>query len=335
MAGKRIDFAYIREHADIARVCSYYGIELQREGSRDGQHKAFCPFHNDQRPSLKVNTEKGAFNCFGCGEHGNVLDFVMKLDQIELRPAAEKVADICDIPTAGGSDRRRRSPAPLSREPAPPTAPEPTEPECAPTDESPANPPITFTLRLDTEPIPWLTQRGITADMSEAFGLGLATRGLLKGRIAIPIHNAAGALAAYCGRYPADEPPEDAPKYLLPKGFRKELEVFNLHRQPRGAKVLVAVESYLSVIKLHCWGLPVVSFMGRSVSDAQRALLREWGVGRLVVLFDGDQPGREGAAAVAGALASDTWVRVATLSNGTKPHHLDEASIRELLRGVW
>lgn len=334
MAGKRIDFAYIREHADIALVCAHYGIELEREGSRAGQHKALCPFHNDQRPSLKVNTEKGAFNCFGCGEHGNVLELVMKLDQIELRPAAEKVAAICDIPTADGCTHRRRSPAPLTREPAPP-APEATTPESAPADEPDVNPPITFTLRLDTEPIPWLTQRGITPEMSEAFGLGLATRGLLKGRVAIPIHNAAGELVAYCGRFPADEPPADAAKYLLPKGFRKELEVFNLSRQPRGAQVLVAVESYLSVVKLHCWGLPVISFMGRSVSDAQRALLREWRIGRLIVLFDGDQPGREGAAVVAGALSSDTWVRVAALPDGVKPHRLEEASVRELLRGVW
>jgi CHC2 zinc finger len=46
-----------------------------------------CPFHNDQHPSFSVSAEKGLFHCFGCGESGDVFDFVMKLEDIGFSEA--------------------------------------------------------------------------------------------------------------------------------------------------------------------------------------------------------------------------------------------------------
>jgi len=72
----RIDFKYVRQHADIARVIAHFGIDLHQDGSKPEQMKGLCPFHEDTKPSLKVNTERNIFNCFACKAKGNVLDFV-------------------------------------------------------------------------------------------------------------------------------------------------------------------------------------------------------------------------------------------------------------------
>ena len=77
--------------------------------------------------------------------------------------------------------------------------------------------------------MPTLPSAGSHRKRWQFFGLGYCAKGTMSGRIAIPIHNHEGALVGYAGRWPG-EPPEERPKYKLPKGFRKSAEVFNLHR---------------------------------------------------------------------------------------------------------
>ena len=48
------------------------------------EFKACCPFHNEKTPSFTINDEKGFYHCFGCGEHGNVFDFVMKTEGLSF-----------------------------------------------------------------------------------------------------------------------------------------------------------------------------------------------------------------------------------------------------------
>lgn len=52
-----------------------------------------CPFHNDKTPSFSVSEEKGLFYCFGCGQSGDVFDFIMKLDGLTF-PEAKRVLGI-------------------------------------------------------------------------------------------------------------------------------------------------------------------------------------------------------------------------------------------------
>src|SRR5256885_944822 len=76
-------------------------------------------------------------------------------------------------------------------------------------------------------------------------------KGSMGGRIAIPIHNQAGQVVAYAGRWP-DDPPEGTAKYRLPKAFRKSLELFNCHRAGAAdaARPLVVVEGFFDCIKI-------------------------------------------------------------------------------------
>jgi DNA primase len=63
-----------KDHIDLARVVESAGVELRRQGSR---HVALCPFHDENTPSFFVFGDR-RFKCFGCGESGDVIDFVQK-----------------------------------------------------------------------------------------------------------------------------------------------------------------------------------------------------------------------------------------------------------------
>jgi hypothetical protein len=70
-------------------------------------------------------------------------------------------------------------------------------------------------------------------------------------------------------RFASDEkPPEGSGKYLLPKGFHKQLVLYNLNRV-RGRNHLVLVEGFFGVFRLHTLGVPAVALMGCSLSDEQ------------------------------------------------------------------
>ena len=74
----------------------------------------------------------------------------------------------------------------------------------------------------------------------------------MKDRIAIPIHNSIGELVAYSGRWVGDPPDKETPKYKLPSGFTKTLEVYNLHRarDEVGEKSLILVEGLFDCMKV-------------------------------------------------------------------------------------
>lgn len=342
MSAQRLDFKQIRADAEFATVLASYDIDLQKDGTQPGQHKALCPFHDDSRPSLKVNTERNIYHCFACDAKGNILDFVMEMDGTDIRTAARKVADLCGLAGATPVRKAKRKPRQTSAKPAPPPAAPETPVGQAAADPPAPNPALTFTLKLEQprSAVDWLAGRGLDAATIEHFGLGVASQKSksIAGRLAIPIHDQTGQLVAYCGRFIGDELPDaDTPKYVLPKGFRKDIEVFNLHRYlaaPPERPYAVLFESYFSVFRHH-QHVAALSVMGRSISPTQIAKLAEAGIARVLIVFDGDDPGRDGARSIAGALAPTLWTRVIDLPEGVKPHHLTWAELRPYLLSAW
>ena len=51
-----------------------------------------CPFHNEKTPSFSVNEDKGFYHCFGCGEHGDIISFVMKSENVDFKTAITELA---------------------------------------------------------------------------------------------------------------------------------------------------------------------------------------------------------------------------------------------------
>lgn len=84
-------FEKVKEGVDIEAAVETFGVKLNR--NRQG----LCPFHNEKTPSFSVDREKKMFKCFGCGESGDVIDFVAKLKGIEGLEAAKLLADMYNI----------------------------------------------------------------------------------------------------------------------------------------------------------------------------------------------------------------------------------------------
>ena len=151
----------------------------------------------------------------------------------------------------------------------------------------------------------------------------------MKNRVVIPIHDEKGQLVAYAGRWPEDDPPEGEQKYMLPAGFKKNLVLFNLHRVKEEEVVLV--EGYWSVFRLHELGLPAVALMGRTLSDEQEKLLASTQLKRLVVMMDGDQPGRQAQPELLPRLARKFFTRVVELPEGEQPDTVEESFLESCL----
>jgi len=56
------------------------------------EHSGLCPFHKEKSPSFTVNDEKGFYHCFGCGKHGNIINFLMETEGLSFPEAVEQLA---------------------------------------------------------------------------------------------------------------------------------------------------------------------------------------------------------------------------------------------------
>ncbi len=208
------------------------------------------------------------------------------------------------------------------------------------------NAPLDFMLK-DLDPKhPYLRDRGFQPDTIEYFGLGFCARGLMQGRVAIPIHDVADNLVGYAGRLVSDAAvDEEHPKYLFPapreRGnrrmeFHKSELLYNANRLFWPMADIVVVEGFPSVWWLTQWGWPdVVSVMGSTVSHAQAGIILSALIpdGRVWILTDGD-PGGEGCAKAALALlAPHRFCRWMKLKAG-QPTDLTPGDLEELLRGI-
>jgi DNA primase len=314
-----IDFTSLKRRASFATVLDRYGL------ARPSRHRHFilCPFHRESDPSCRIDQDRNRFHCFGCGAKGSVLDFVARLEGCTLRDAAVLVAAYCGI---AAEDAK---PA-MARDAGEPDASGKAErADGASSGSDTGIRPLGFTLRLDPSH-PYLAGRGLTPEAIAQFGLGFCDRGVMRGRIAIPIHDEAGRLIAYAGRWAAAAVPADRPRYLLPPGFRKQRVLFNLHRV-KAARTLTIVESYWSVFRLAALGVGAVGLMGREISPAHIALLRAAAAERLWLMLDGDSPGRSASAKILPELARHFFVKNIELPDLLKPHSAPEDVLRRLI----
>jgi DNA primase len=201
-------------------------------------------------------------------------------------------------------------------------------------------PPINLPLKFDLKNLdhshPYLKERGFTQATLEYFGVGHHSgKGIMAGRIAIPIANAEGQIVAYVGRWPGSEPPEAEGKYRLPLGFHKSLEIFNLHRAKACAREhgLVIVEGYFDVMRLFQYGVcHAVAVMGSTISEAQEQLILDavGPQGRVTLCFDGDQSGQSCTQDALQRLSQCVFVRAVRLGANIQPDDLQEDEVKAL-----
>ncbi|WP_296668081.1 DNA primase, partial [Demequina sp.] len=92
MAGtiNRDDIAAVRERAPLEEIVGQH-VSLKPAGV--GSLKGLCPFHDERSPSFHVRPAAGRWHCFGCGEGGDVIEFVMRMDGLPFSEAVEYLAD--------------------------------------------------------------------------------------------------------------------------------------------------------------------------------------------------------------------------------------------------
>ncbi|MGA9451866.1 MAG: CHC2 zinc finger domain-containing protein [Verrucomicrobiia bacterium] len=330
-----IDFKALRAKLDFEQVLRHYGVEVKRKGN---QHHGYCPLpnHSGKRnsPSFSANLEKGIFQCFGCGAKGNLLEFAAMMEKADPKDgmALHKVA----------AELQERFCPELGDRPKGKAA-EKKQPKAESEPELPVivNAPLDFELKGLNAKHPYLLNRGFTQETIDHFGLGFCSRGLLKDRVAIPLHDHEGKLVGYAGRVVDDSKiTEDNPRYRFPGArerdgkifeFRKALFLYNGFRFKAPVDDLIVVESFTSVWWLYQNGLPnVVATMGSDCSERQAelivALLKPGG--RAWILTDGDPAGERHAHSLLTKVSPHRFVRWVKLADGKQPTDLSAEQLK-------
>jgi DNA primase len=230
-------------------------------------------------------------------------------------------------PEAGESDETPKTSDTPRPKPVAKTAPAPVVENGTP------NKPLQFRLDKLVREHPYLAERGLSSETIIDFGVGFCAKGMMAERIAIPIHNPEGNVVAYAGRFPG-EAPEGTPKYKLPQGFRKSLELFNIDRAGKESGLLVIVEGFFGCMKLHQFGCRrVVALMGSTMSAAQEELIKRHTDrnSQVIVMLDEDEAGRAGREDIAVRLAKFVFVKVHTfVEDGQQPENLSTEEVKQL-----
>lgn len=223
---------------------------------------SLCPFHQDSSPSFHFNVRKGLFICFACGEKGSAKKLARRLDMALVENAT--VQGLIEAMSALEAAK--------------------LEPINKPIDERSLG-------RFAGAPhIYWRRKRGFTNATCKAFNLGYDP---LRDELTIPYRNVYGDLLGVIRRRLDDN---IYPRYLYPKGVKKNLLLFGIEKVYAGNLDRVAlVEGSLDAV--WCWqnGIPAVASLGSSLSEEQVDLLHEAGVHTVVLLHDYDLAGRKGA----------------------------------------
>ena len=322
MAGK-IPQSFIDElvnRIDIVDVIDAR-VPLKKAGK---DYTACCPFHNEKTPSFTVSQNKQFYHCFGCGEHGTAIGFLMEYEHISFVDSIEELAAMANMEVPRDAVR---------------TA---TDPMIEKTYQIMEKASEFYQQQLRDLPeakraVEYLKQRGMSGEIAAEFGVGYApsgwnsllpalgqehmqaliSAGLLvekgkngpydrfRDRIMIPIRDRRGRVIAFGGRILPDEQvgTEKAagPKYLnSPETpiFHKGRELYGLYdarKALRHPQKMLVVEGYMDVLALVQHGIRnVTATLGTATTpDHLESLYRI--VPEVVFCFDGDRAGRDAA----------------------------------------
>lgn len=340
-----IDFKKLRQDLDFLEVLAFYNVPVKVKGERA---TGLCPLpghpkreRQDARTaSFSCHLGRKIWHCFGCQAGGNILDLAVLLegnsrdDAQALRSVALKLASEFGVTT----DDTPTPPQPVKEKSK-------VQTRAGNAQSVVVNPPLDFELQgLDPEH-PYFKEHGITPEIVKTFGLGYCQRGMLKFRIAIPLHCDTGQLVGYAGRLTKDSDiNNENPKYRFPgdrerdgvkSTFAKSRLVYNLHRLPKPVEELVIVEGFRSVWWLTACGHPnVVAVMGSSCSPEQAELIENVldNDARVVFLTDGDDAGAACAVSLFREFGHRRFCRWVKLDNGLQPTDLSELQLSLLLR---
>lgn len=292
-------------------------VKLKKQGKN---YHACCPFHNEKTPSFTVNGDKQFYHCFGCGAHGNALDFLMNYDKLEFVESVEELAAMhnLEVPYEAGN-----GPSQIERH----------QRQNLYQLMDGLNAFYQQSLaQHNAEPArQYLANRGLSAEVIKHFAIGYAPPGWdnalkrfggnaenrqsltdagmlvtndqgrsydrFRERVMFPIRDKRGRVIGFGGRVLGDA----LPKYLnSPETdiFHKGRQLYGLYEaqqsQAEPARLLV-VEGYMDVVALAQYGISyAVASLGTSTTaDHIQLLFRV--TDNVVCCYDGDRAGRDAA----------------------------------------
>lgn len=316
------DIAAVRERARIEEIVGEH-VTLKPAGA--GSMKGLCPFHDERTPSFHVRPPVGLWHCFGCGEGGDVISFVQKVDGLGFAEAVEHLAARVGVQLRyedGGPARPGEEPGRRQR-----------------LLEAHRHAAAYYAERLLTPAAAvgrqFLAERGFDRSVAEQFGIGFApqgwdallrhlrgkgftepeltasglmsqgNRGLydrFRGRLVWPIRDVTGDVVGFGARRLLDD--DQGPKYLnSPETalYKKAQVLYGIDlakREIAKRRQVVVVEGYTDVMAAHLSGVPTAvatcgTAFGAEHARVVRRLLGDTSAGGGVQLSSGESVGGE------------------------------------------
>lgn len=328
----------IIEKNDIVDVISEY-MNLKRSGS---SYSGLCPFHSEKTPSFSVSPSKQIFRCFGCGEGGNVVTFIQKIEKVSYVEALRTLAERARIDLQEQKDQKELEKINLRK-------------RLFKVNVEAAR--FFYTrLQKNQKPMEYLKRRGLSDSIIKRFGLGysedawrtlldyltaqgfdlelLHLAGLItkhkegkgyydkfRNRVMFPIIDLRGNVIAFGGRVMDDSKPKylnspDTP--VFNKGYN--IYALNYAKKIPNLQNIIIVEGYMDVIALHQYGVNnAVASLGTAFTDHQAKLLKRFS-NEIIIAYDSDMAGQTATMKGLSILEKEGCiVKVLTLPSGKDP----------------
>ena len=317
-----------------------------------------CPFHNEKTPSFSVNEEKGFYHCFGCGEHGDIISFTMKSQNVDFKEAIKELADMAGIKMP---EIKQKSQAQIEAE----------ENYIKITDDAAKI--YQDLLYQDSGKIAleYIKKRGFTDEMIKKYRIGYAPKnniisarfnnikpdklvatGLVRignygpydffrDKLMFPICNAHNQIVAFSGR----SLDGSEPKYINTTDtelFHKKQTIFGfnfardaIHKNNRS----IVVEGQIDAIQMQTHGFPeTVAPLGTALTEDHIAILCKSNR-NIIFCFDGDNAGQKAAiracTLVLPFLRENSDVKFAFVTGGKDPDEIlknqGEAAMKKII----
>ena len=317
-----------------------------------------CPFHNEKTPSFSVSEDKGFYHCFGCGEHGDIISFVMKSENVDFKTAIRELADMAGLKVP---DYKPRDPAAVARE----------ESYVNITDRAAKIYQQKLFEDVGAHALEYVRRRGFTDEMIKKYRIGYAPKNSIiantftnvkqdalvatgltrrgdygmydffRDKLMFPIFNAHGQIVAFSGR----SLDGSEPKYINTTDtelFHKRQTIFGfnfardaIHRANRS----IVVEGQIDAIQMQCHGFgETVAPLGTALTADHIAILCKSNR-NITFCFDGDTAGQKAAVRacdiVLPFLRDNSDVRFAFVTGGKDPDEVlktgGESAMRKII----